>query len=80
MKQNIQLTSKINKIRDIQLFTRNFIKENNIQNIKMFTDETDIVQRQFSVQSINKWKDFRERKSKVIQEFVKVKRYHMWIR
>ena len=45
IKQNINLSSKIHKIREIQLFYRNFVKEANRAQIKQFQDEVDIVQR-----------------------------------
>ena len=53
IKSNIKLSSKINKIRDIQLFYRNFVQKKNSENIKTFKEEVDMVQRQFSVQTIN---------------------------
>ena len=45
VKSNIKLTGKINKIRDIQLFCRNFVQNKNSENIKTFKEEVDIVQR-----------------------------------
>ena len=36
VKQNIALSSKINKIRDIQLFYRNYIKDQNRKDVQRF--------------------------------------------
>ena len=45
IKQNIELSGKIPMIKDIQLFYRNFIKEQNLQDKNQFKDEIDLVQR-----------------------------------
>ena len=60
--QNIQLSSKITKIREIQLFYRNHIAENNLEQIKEFQDFVDFTQRHSTIQQMNKWNNFRDRR------------------
>lgn len=69
VKKNIQLTAKINKIRDIQLFCRNISRENDTEEIKKFRDESDIIKRFTKVQKMNKWNDFKSKKQYVIEGY-----------
>ena len=55
---NIQLSSKINKTRDIQHSSYN----NSQKQIKKFKDENDIVKRFTRLQKLNKWKEFKSKK------------------
>ena len=49
VKQNIKLSSKINKIRDVQNLYRNFVREKNQMNMKQYRDEVDIIQRELVI-------------------------------
>ena len=40
---NKRISSKINKIRDIKLFYRNIFENSNLENIKKFKEETDLI-------------------------------------
>lgn len=62
VKRNIQLSAKINKIRDIQLFYRNYVRAEETDEIKKFKFEQDIVQRQISVHQLERWEDFKVRR------------------
>lgn len=74
VKRNIQLSAKINKIRDIQLFYRNYVRAEETDEIKKFKFEQDIVQRQISVHQLERWEDFKMRRQIVLDQFVKVRR------
>ena len=74
IKKNIQLSSKISKIRDIQLFYRNLAKDNNTNQIKEFKEEIEVIQRSQSLQHLHKWDDFRHRKDVAIDLYCKVKK------
>lgn len=59
---------------DIQRFNRNF--KNNVEqkHIQLFQNEYDMVQRQFSLEKIHKWKDFRTRRDQAMDRYIKTKK------
>jgi len=74
VKQNIALTGKINKIKEIQLFYRNFVKDRNQKKIQQFLDEKDIVSRSLSLEQAHRWKEFRGRRDQAVDEYVEAKK------
>ena len=69
IKKNIELSYKINKIRDIQLFCKSIVKDNDIKDIKKFKSESDMIQRYISAKQLNKWNDFKSKKYIAIEDF-----------
>jgi hypothetical protein len=63
---NINLSAKINTIKGIQLFCRNFVKESSIKQISEFCREVDIMQRQTTIDQIKRWDEFKKRRAQVV--------------
>lgn len=46
-----------------------------MKEIKQFKEEVDMIQRQFSLQQIDKWKEFRQRREVEISKYLTIKRH-----
>lgn len=80
VRRNIELQRKSGVISQIQLFYRQIIREKNTAEIKHFKGEVDLVQRALSMQSLNKWEDFRDRRLKAIDDYCEVSKAKLKVR
>ena len=74
VRKNIHQTGKINQIRDIQLFCRNYSKNTETHEIKKMKDFADQMHRQNKVLQMQRWNDYQQKKYVAIEDFTNLRK------
>ena len=70
IRKNIMLQNKIATVKDIQLFYRNNIKEENTEKSKRFREQQQQQYMEIAKKQLSRWEEFKERRHRAQELYV----------